>query len=33
MRDIIIWSKKGHQWNGDWHKNGSDGLIGDIERG
>jgi hypothetical protein len=28
MRDIGGYNKKGHQWNGDWHKNGSDGLIG-----
>tara|TARA_R110000822_G_scaffold161_1_gene717 strand:- start:23013 stop:23144 length:132 start_codon:yes stop_codon:yes gene_type:complete len=29
MKDLISRSKKGHQWNGDWHKKGSNELIGE----
>tara|TARA_R110002153_G_scaffold269741_1_gene435589 strand:+ start:193 stop:294 length:102 start_codon:yes stop_codon:yes gene_type:complete len=32
MKDLS-WGeiKRGHQWNGDWSKKGSDSLIGDTE--
>tara|TARA_R110000796_G_scaffold178022_1_gene294797 strand:+ start:5083 stop:5214 length:132 start_codon:yes stop_codon:yes gene_type:complete len=29
MKDLISWRKRWHQWNDDWHKKGSDELIGE----